>query len=251
MSIPWIADVEYEEYQITDVREEGNSYVIEVDGAWLAVDKSKFDRPPEAGQTARYFGRGFGFPVRGLVVDGVEIYYETDDDYRIRTRAEQIIRESSEMAEADARRGEIDARVAALPECFQGRIHRFRANNSDFYWRHEGYEMSACVDAVRIAHALGDASRVSDFHALPWDEQKAAVPDLEEGHSGNTFGMACRLAHHYLTDERLVFAEHAAIAALVGCDEAGCPPVTDDEMVAAGYAPFPRAAPEGTGGNEP
>ena len=88
------------------------------------------------------------------------------------------------------------------------------------------------------AEAMGSGPKVDAFHAMTWEQQKAAVPDLADGHSGNTFGMACRLAHHYLTDERYVFADHAAVAPLTGCEEAGCPPVTDDEMVAAGYQPF-------------
>jgi hypothetical protein len=33
---------------------------------------------------------------------------------------------------------------------------------------------------------------------MEWDEQKKLVPGLDDGHSGNTFGMACRLAIAYL-----------------------------------------------------
>lgn len=232
------ADVEYVEHTITQVREEGDYYSIEAEDGWLSVEKAKFVVAPKVGQRARYFGRGFGFPVRGLAIDGVEIYYETHDEYYHRQRAEQVIAESARKAEADANEAEREARVAALPECFQKRIRRFRANNPSFYYQHEGYEMASCVDAVKIAGSCETVEAVRAFHELSWDEQKARVPDLSEGHSGNTFGMAVRLAHHFLKDERLVFAEHAAISALVGCEEAGCQPVTDAEMVAAGYEPF-------------
>lgn len=234
----WLTDDEYEEYAITAVRDQGDSYAIEADGAWLGVEKAKFSKPPEVGQYARYFGRGFGHPVRGLVIDGVEIYYETHDEYYFRRRAERAIRDTEQKAEADRTRAERDARVAALPECFQKRIARFRRNNPNFYCQYESYEMASCVDAVRIAEALGTADKVVAFQKQPWDGQRLAVPGLSNEHSGNTFGMACRLAHHYLTDERYVFADHAAIAQLCGCEEAGCPPVTDEEMRAAGYEPF-------------
>jgi hypothetical protein len=66
---------------------------------------------------------------------------------------------------------------------------------------------------------------VRAFAKMGYDEQQKAVPGMFDGHSGNTFGMAVRLAHHYLTDPDLVWREHAAISALIGCEEAGCPPV--------------------------
>jgi hypothetical protein len=235
-------DDQSEDHEITEVRESEGYYEIGTDGLFLCVEKSKFTAPPRPGQMARYYGRGFGYPVRGLDVDGVEIYYETEEAYRVRQVIEAEERNSARRAEADANRSERDARIAALPECFQKRIARFRRNNPDFYWEHEDYEMAACVDAVKIADAHRGADVPADainaFRALSWEDQKRVVPGLTDGHSGNTFGMACRLAHHYLTDERLVFADHAAIAPLTGC-ECGCPPVTDAEMRAAGYEPFP------------
>jgi hypothetical protein len=33
---------------------------------------------------------------------------------------------------------------------------------------------------------------------MGWGQQKAEVPGLDDGHSGNTFNMACRLAITYL-----------------------------------------------------
>lgn len=234
---------EFEDHVIAEVRDEGSYWTIQSDEGWcLGVEKSKFASPPQPGQVARYYGRGFGYPVRGLDVDGVEVYYETEDEYRTRATIEAEERNSARRAEADAERAERDARVAALPECFQKRIERFRRNSADFYWQHEPYEMASCVDAVKIAEAFKDAENAGDaiqaFYSIGWEEQQRLVPDLDGGHSGNTFGMACRLAFHYLTDPRLVYAEHAAISALVGCEDAGCPPVTAAEMRAAGYAPF-------------
>lgn len=238
---------DHENHIISVVREDGDYYSLSSEaGWWLSVEKSKFANPPQVGQVMTQYGRGIGAPVRGLDVDGVEIYYETEDEYRTRQKVEAEVRNSARRAEADANRAEADARIAALPDCFQKRIARFRRNNPDFYWEHEGYEMAACVDAVKIAAAFREADNPADalnaFHALPWSEQKAHVPGLDDGHSGNTFGMACRLAHHYLTDERYVFADHAAISPLTGC-ECGCPPVTAEEMRAAGYEPFATSEP--------
>lgn len=234
---------QFEDWAIEEVRDEGKYYSIRTnEGWWLSLDKGKCAAAPVVGQTARFYGRGIGSPVRGVDLDGVEVYYQTEDEYRAASVLEAEVRNSARRAEADASRTARDAAVAALPDCFQKRIARFRRNNPDFYWEHEPYEMASCVDAVKIAEALrskGDPKEtLTAFRDLGWEEQKAVVPDLDSGHSGNTFGMAVRLAYLYLTDERLVFAEHAAISALVGCEEAGCPPVTDAELIEAGYAPF-------------
>lgn len=239
---------QYEDHVITEVQDDGGEWLaigIE-DGCFLSVERAKLPAPIRVGQVARFYGRGFGYPVRGLDIDGLEVYYQTEDEYRQAMRMEAEIRNSARRAEADATKAERDARVATLPECFQKRIARFRRNNPDFYWEHEDYEMASCVEAVRIAKAVQTPEGVDAFYKLPWEEQRRLVEErtgekMEDGHSGNTFGMACRLAHHYLTDERLVFADHAAIAPLTGC-ECGCPPVTEAELVAAGYEPFP--APE-------
>lgn len=233
---------EHEDHVLTEVRESGDYYELGTGGCWLAVKKTQCQRPPQVGQVARYYGRGFGHPVRGVDIDGVEVYYETETDHRARLEREQAERDREAKAKADANRPALDARVAALPDCFQKRIARFRRNDPNFYWNHEGYEMSACVDAVKIADACGSAEEVRKFAKLGWNEQTSRVPSISDGHSGNTFGMACRLAHHYLADPRLVFAEHAAISPLLGCEGAGCPPVTDDEMREAGYEPFERTS---------
>lgn len=47
---------------------------------------------------------------------------------------------------------------------------------------------------------------------------------ISEGHSGNTFGMACRLAYLYLTEPENVIKLHGALAPLVGSKEYGCVP---------------------------
>lgn len=203
--------------------------------------RAKHGTTPMVGDAVTLWGRGIGYPVRGLAINGRVLYFETAEEYDRRAAAEIAERNRATKAQADAERAERDARVAALPAPFRRRIMRFRSHNPDFYWQYEPYEMSACEDAVRIAATVpagADPARwLGDFNAKSWKEQKRIVPELYDGHSGNSFAMAVRLAHYYLTDERLVFADHAAIALVTGC-RCGCPPVTDEEMVEAGYRPF-------------
>jgi hypothetical protein len=62
----------------------------------------------------------------------------------------------------------------------------------------EGYNRFCCEQAITIAESLRTKDRIIEFHKMTWDEQKSLVPGLDDGHSGNTFGVACRLAIVYL-----------------------------------------------------
>jgi len=117
---------------------------------------------------------------------------------------------------------------ALLPPALKVRIDRFR---EDPAWRAEGeaYEMAAVYDAPKIARAIAvrggwpldewtlavkplddesDEAReareqetseaVEWFRDLSHGEQTAMVPDLEPGHSGNTFGGAVMLSYRLL-----------------------------------------------------
>lgn len=60
------------------------------------------------------------------------------------------------------------------------------------------YNLFCCEQGVEIATALETKERIVEFHKMDWEEQKELVPNLSDGHSGNTFSMSCRLAISYL-----------------------------------------------------
>jgi len=111
-------------------------------------------------------------------------------------------------------KADLDAKYEALPAPLKARIDRFRAERDDFRIDGEAYEMAAVADAPKIARALaeqhgwtltGDCAApgvsrddieaaIKDYWNLPYKEQTRLVPNLDPGHSGNTFGGACRLA---------------------------------------------------------
>ena len=62
----------------------------------------------------------------------------------------------------------------------------------------EGYNRFCCEQGIIIAESLRNKDSIIEFTKLFWDEQKSLVPGLDDGHSGNTFSMACRLAIAYL-----------------------------------------------------
>jgi len=60
------------------------------------------------------------------------------------------------------------------------------------------YNLFAMEQGILIAEALQTKEAIMEFKDKGWNEQKKLVPGLDDGHSGNTFGMALRFAIAYL-----------------------------------------------------
>lgn len=61
------------------------------------------------------------------------------------------------------------------------------------------YNLFACEQAILIADALQSREKISEFMKMTdFNSQMKMVPGLSDGHSGNTFGMACHFAAAYL-----------------------------------------------------
>jgi hypothetical protein len=215
------AEDQYEEHVLTTVRPCANGgWEITHDGLTFFCPK---DSPvePKVGMKARFYGRGFGYPVRGLDIDGREVFYRTQAEEEVRHRKMVEDMKEKKRKDYEASRNEYDRRVATLPDVFQKRVEKFRNAGGD-EWRHEfePYELFTCEEAVKIAAHCKTTEGVVAFHDLPWEEQKKA--GISDDHSGNTFGMACRLAHWYLKAPENVTKEHGALVGLVGCDGYSC-----------------------------
>jgi hypothetical protein len=220
-------DHEYRDEIIDKVEESESGYALGHDG-WTLWCPKVDGIVPKVGDTLRMWGRGFGYTVRGIAINGRIVRYETAQEERERMQRENTQREMERLAEAEANRESDDQRIAALPEVFQRRIQRFRDGHPDFWWQHQPYELFVCEQAVLIAQAMKEPDDVPAFANLDWKQQKLVVPGLSGDHSGNTFGAACRLAHWYLTQPENVVREHGALVVLVGCAEYGCTHGEDD-----------------------
>lgn len=218
-------DTQFEDFEIRSVRESGEHWELTYTAGWsFAVRKDQCPIEPKPGMVARQWGRGIGSVVRGIAIDGHVVYYRTEAEEEARHRLECEQRDKAKRDQFELDRASMDMRFDALPKCFQDRITRFRTNNPDFRWEYEPYEMMVCEDAVKIARACETASEVMEFSKKTWEEQIKQVPLLDFGHSGNSFGMAVRLAHDFLTDEDRVRQRHGALAPLVGSEAYGCVP---------------------------
>lgn len=253
-----LGDCEYEERRIAAVRDGGDHWALTRDDGWGMTIPKVEGVIPRVGSVARYYGSGVGQPVRGVAIDGVVVYYRSPEEERRHQAAQSKRWEEQKQRDFETARAGLDAQYTALPEVFRRRLDHFRASRADWRWQFEPYEMSCCVDAVQIAEACRDVAfavqlkqhrivaRIkgattrdwhannpvhvlaafeainSDLNGYDHKLQRAVLPTLFDGHSGNSFGMALRLAYHYLTNPENVFLEHGALTPLVGCDDYGC-----------------------------
>lgn len=73
-------DEEFEESIITKVRDVGDGWSIDRADGWTFFVPSTSPVKPKDGMTARFYGKGAGFSVRGLFLDGHKIYYRTETE---------------------------------------------------------------------------------------------------------------------------------------------------------------------------
>lgn len=237
------SDSQYEDERLTAVTESADGFDLRFDSMGIGLAKQYDDDPPhgvvpKVGDVVRCWGRGFGYPVRGMAFfDGAAggegwrvAYYRSEQEQQDHHAAWVLREQANRLAEFErSGRAELDAKYAALPAVFQHRIDKFRANNPDFRWKYEGYEMFTCEQAVVIADALKTPEALNAWRDLPYEAQRRAVPALSDDHSGNTFGAACSLAYWYLSLPENVVAMHGALAPLVGSEEYGCVPKGETE----------------------
>jgi hypothetical protein len=70
-------DFQFEDKKVTRV--DKNS--IETDDGWLFFIPDDPQIIPEVGMTARFYGEGIGRPVRGLFLEGIQVFYKTPEEH--------------------------------------------------------------------------------------------------------------------------------------------------------------------------
>jgi len=192
-------DGEYRDQEITKVkREKGGEWTIELDHGlsfWVPADSPVV---PKVGSTARCYGKGTFHVVRGLVIDGVTVYYRTEAEDDAMREQEMRDRDARRRAGWEAEREELERRAGVLPAFFRDRIEQFRAQKPDERYEWEPLEVFGSEQALLIAEAVKTPAGVERFRRQPHEKQMAAVPAISDQHSGATFGLSCSLAAMYL-----------------------------------------------------
>lgn len=220
-----IDDTEFQEFIIEQVdgdREKG--WTITFDRGWSFGIPSDSPVEPVVGMTVRQYGQGIGFEIRGCFLDGQQVFYRTKAEQDEKDRQWVVESERKQREKFERERSDMDRRYESLPPIFRARLDKFRRNNPDFRWKFEGYELFTCEQAVAFADACKTPEALKAWAELPYEEQRRQCPGMADGHSGNTFGMACRLAMDLLTMPENVEKRHGALAPLVGSEEYGCVP---------------------------
>lgn len=217
-------DAEYEKTTIRNVTVHEDSVDLTFETGWsFGYDrKLAADFVPEVGMKVTQWGKGVGYPVRGLMIADRVIYYRTAAEEEERHRQWCQEKDRKEREEYAAKRQSNDERIQRLPVEFQRRIYSFQLTSPEWGPKFEGYELFVCEQAIAIAKRINTPEAIKSFHSLPWAEQKQQVPELTDDHSGNTFGSTCSLASLFLTNPELVEKQHGALCPLVGCEEYGC-----------------------------
>lgn len=74
-------DKQFEDKIITEVRGESSTgFQITVDDGWSFFVPKDAPIEPKVDMVARFYGKGIGSPVRGLDLDGTEIFYRTPNE---------------------------------------------------------------------------------------------------------------------------------------------------------------------------
>jgi hypothetical protein len=215
-------DTEFEDRVIRKVTSNGASWDITMVDGW-SFTFGKDQAPgviPEADDTARFYGKGLGYSVRGLLINGVKIFYKTVKEQEEEHKQWCSDKERDDKASFEKNKADLDTKYEALPAEFKLRLDSFRRINPDFRWKHEGYEMFVCTEAIKIAKALKTIKKIDQWQKLPVEKQDKII-DVG-AHSGNTFGAAVFLAKLYLKFPELVREAHGALCPLVGCKDYGC-----------------------------
>lgn len=151
------------------------------------------------------WGRGIGYPIRGVATRRVVAWYRTEDEQEafLAQEIEESHRKQRERYAAAKR--ELAAQYDALPDVFKRRVDGLRARGGpNWSWKYEAYELFCCTEACKII-----ASPESPI-------------GLSDEHSGNTIGVVKMLATLHAQDPELVVIAHGAMCPLVGCSEYGC-----------------------------
>ncbi len=81
-------DPQFEEVTVAEVGKESSGWSIKRSDGWSFFVPADSPVTPEVGMTMRFYGKGIGFPVRGLFLDGQQVFYRTEAEDRDHSEAE-------------------------------------------------------------------------------------------------------------------------------------------------------------------
>lgn len=213
--------MEKQDYAIRKVNEYEDSYGIDTTESLCFIIYKKYGAIPKVGDNVTLHTRGWSF-IRGIDLNGKKLFYKTDEE--LEQERQEWLRQDEERKQKEfaENKAQMDEQYNALPECFKKRIDRFRDNNPRFRIDYESYELFCCEQAIAIAKSCKTPEKIQMFAKTDdFKKQRKMVPDISDGHSGNTFGCAVKLAYLYLMEPENVSKIHGSLSPLVGSKDFG------------------------------
>lgn len=200
---------------VKKVEEHDTGYSITTTDSTGFMLKKKWGVVPKEGDTVTLHCHQ-GTSIRGMDWNGVKLFYKTDAELEVERQEWLANYEKEKLESFEKNKRQMDIDYSALPPVFRDRIDRFRTNNPDFRKDSEAYELFCCKQAVVFANACQTVEGLKIFYEAPYEEQKIMVPEMDDGHSGNTFGCAVKLARLFIEAPEFVAKAHGALSPLVG-----------------------------------
>lgn len=178
-------DSQFSEKVITEVRTRTDGdFIVDLDDGFTMWVENYEGGPPVVGKTIRLYGKGTGYPIRGIFIDGVKVRYFTEEEYAEKSKIERF------------------------GESCQDWLDRWDAGKN--VWSVEmgglgpGYEQAIQITAAEILRKLlsygPDFKFDESIKTLEWRDQfesellKDKVIDSLGGISGTQFGAARNIA---------------------------------------------------------
>jgi predicted secreted acid phosphatase len=209
-----------EEYIIKSVSELDDCYDIRADKGNCFIIKKKYNVIPKIGDNVVLHTKNFSL-IRGIELNGVSLFYKTDQDLEEDHKKFVKKLNDEKIEKFKKNRSILNEKYNNLPSIFKTRINKFRKNNPYFRVEFEQAEMFVIEQAIEVLKVIKDVDKLQEFADLDFKKQKKLVPNIDSGHSGNTFGITMKLAYWYLKDINSVPKVPGAMEYLVGSKDYG------------------------------
>lgn len=221
--LAWDQDTEYVEYVVEKAETGDDVHMFMFHGGWMTGCDADLPYLPQEGERIRLYPGQIGSQNRGLATyrDGEWhcVWYCNPTEQEIENQIWIAERRLKNLQALKQDIHEREQRIEALPEPFKRRLRHFiEIGGYDYRANSEVYELFVCEEAVKMINTLETEERIQAFYKATWDEQCEMLPTLDRGHSGNTFGSACRLARLYVTGNisTIYETDYGALAPLHG-----------------------------------
>lgn len=118
-------DKQYREHKLTKAEpSEGGGWFMTMDDGWGLWCPAESPIEPKEGMTVRLYGKGIGFPVRGLFLDDAKVYYFTEDEHAEKQEIERYGASAADWLERwDAGKGVWSIEMGGLGPGYEQCIH--------------------------------------------------------------------------------------------------------------------------------